>query len=133
MAVPLTDEVSLLPPPSPNLRWSLCIGLEFSVQTPHLDDCNIFHSSRLINAVCSYSTNSIAAGFLVITQKNPLNEVHKLYINQTTHQQNSVSMEVEDIGLYLVSVIPILEGTGITNSRVEYREVIMVMTGTNTG
>ena len=66
----------------------------------------------------------MATGFLVIMQQNSLNEVHKLYTNQTTHQQNTVSIEVEKNGLYLVSVIPILEGTGITNSRVEYKDVI---------
>ena len=62
----------------------------------------------------------------MITQGNPLNEMHKLYINQTTHQQNSVSIEVELNGLYLVSIIPILEGIGIIGSSVEHREIIQV-------
>ena len=62
----------------------------------------------------------------MITQRDHSNEVHKLYINQTTHQENSVSIEVEMNGVYLVSIIPILEGIGIINSSVEHREMIQV-------
>ena len=104
-----------------------CLGTiqkDLSVQTSFGDHCNISGSFHQINVVCTYSANSMATGFLVIMQQNSLNEVHKLYTNQTTHQQNTVSIEVEKNGLYLVSVIPILEGTGITNSRVEYKDVI---------
>ena len=115
--------------PSPlhhNYNLSNVIGRDFLVEASHLDHCNISNSIRLINVVCTYVAKSSATGLLVITQRDHSNEVHKLYINQTTHQQNSVSIEVEMNGVYLVSIIPILEGIGIINSSVEHREMIQV-------
>ena len=52
--------------------------------------------------------------------------VHKLYANQTRDQQSLVSVEVEENGTYLVSIIPVLEITGIIGSVVEYREEIVL-------
>ena len=53
-------------------------------------------------------------------------QVQKLYINQTRDQQSSASVEVEENGTYLVSVIPVLERTGIIGSNVEHREEIVL-------
>ena len=52
--------------------------------------------------------------------------VHKLYINQTRDRQHSVTVEVEENGTYLVSVIPVFKGNGIIGSNVEYREEIVL-------
>ena len=60
-------------------------------------------------------------------------QVHKLYTNQTRDQQSLVSVEVEENGTHLVSVIPVLERTGIIGSNVEYREemVLPLASGNN--
>ena len=52
--------------------------------------------------------------------------VHKFYANQIRDQQSLVFVEVEENGTYLVSIIPVLERTGIIGSVVEYREEIVL-------
>lgn len=69
----------------------------------------------------------MASGFLVIVQLGVLDQVGKLYINQTSDYQTSASVEVEEQGVYLVSVIPAVDGSGIIGSGVGYREIVMVM------
>ena len=44
----------------------------------------------------------------------------------TTNCHTQVTVEVEEHGTYLVSVIPLLEETGIIGSNVEYRDEIML-------
>ena len=62
----------------------------------------------------------------MIVQLGDPDQVHKLYVNQTRDQQSLVSVEVEENGTYLVSIIPVLERTGIIGSVVEYREEIVL-------
>ena len=62
----------------------------------------------------------------MIVQLGDPDQVHKLYVNQTRDQQSFVTVEVEENGTYLVSVIPVLERTGIIGSNVEYREEIVL-------
>ena len=62
----------------------------------------------------------------MIVQLGDPDQVHKLYVNQTRDQQSLVSLEVEENGTYLVSIIPVLERTGIIGSDVEYREEIVL-------
>ena len=69
---------------------------------------------------------SMATGFQVIVQSGVQERVHKLYISQTLPGQTSASVEVEESGEYLVSILPLVEGRGITGSRVEYRQVVVV-------
>lgn len=60
----------------------------------------------------------------MIVQQGIPNEVHKLFVNHT--YTSSCTVVVEESGLYLVSVIPIIEEAGIIDANVEYREVILV-------
>ena len=92
----------------------------------HLDNCSINISTFTVSTECTYPSNSLATGFLLIVQLGDPDQVHKLYVNQTRDWQNSVSVEVEENGTYLVSVIPILEETGIIGSNVEYRDEIVL-------
>ena len=62
----------------------------------------------------------------MLVQQGDPDQVHKLYVNQTRDQQSLVSVEVEENGIYLVSIIPVLEITGIIGSVVEYREEIVL-------
>ena len=62
----------------------------------------------------------------MIAQLGVQEKVHKLYVNKTQPGQTSASVIVEESGEYLVSILPIIKGSGITNSSVEYREVVML-------
>ena len=69
----------------------------------------------------------MATGFQVITQLGVPYKVHRLYVNQTLpDDRTSASVEVEESGEYLVSILPIVQGRGITNSDVEYWERVMI-------
>ena len=68
----------------------------------------------------------MATGYQVIAYFNTLDQVHKIYTNTTTNCHTQVTVEVEERGLYLVSVLPIIEGRGITGSSVEHSELVMV-------
>ena len=52
--------------------------------------------------------------------------MHKIYTNTTTNCHTQVTVEVEEHGTYLVSVIPLLEEIGIIGSNVEYRDEVML-------
>ena len=71
-------------------------------------------------------------GFQLIVQLAILNQAHKLYVNQTTTGYASTSVKVEESGVYIVSIIPIMEETGIINSDVEHKELILVDSVTTT-
>ena len=57
---------------------------------------------------------------------DPDQDVHKLYISQIKDRESVVTAEVEENGIYLVSIIPVTERTGIIGSNVEYREEIVL-------
>ena len=63
----------------------------------------------------------------MIVQRNMLNQVHKLYVEQTTH--TTATVEVEETGVYQVSIFPLREGTGILDSNVEYTQQVNVSSG----
>lgn len=96
---------------------------EFSL----LESCHVNVSSGYIDVYCSYPNNSTATGFQVVAQMSNVSEVHKLYTGKSTDHQNSVNLRVGEDGIYQVSVFAIREGTGISDSTVEYTEQISVM------
>ena len=74
---------------------------------------------------CTYPNGSLATGFQVIAQQiSDSSQVHKLYVEQTTH--TTATVEVEETGVYQVSIFPLREGTGILDSNVEYIEQVTV-------
>ena len=68
----------------------------------------------------------MVTGYQVIAYLNTLEQVHKIYTNTTTNCHTQVTVEVEEHGTYLVSVIPLLEEIGIIGSNVEYRDEVML-------
>ena len=70
----------------------------------------------------------MATGFQMIAQLSDSSEVHKLHINQSMDLQTPVTVEVEESGVYQVTIILIIEDAGIVGSgvRVEYAEEVMV-------
>ena len=89
----------------------------------HIANCQITVSQYRIGAECVFP---MGADFQVIAQSGVQERVHRLYVNQTLPGQTSASVEVEESGVYLVSILPIIEGRGITGSHVEYSEVVVV-------
>ena len=64
--------------------------------------------------------------FQMIVLQNNLDQGYMLYANQSSDGHSSASVEVMATGMYQVSVLPIVEGVGITESIVEHREIVMV-------
>ncbi len=86
-------------------------------ELPHI--CDIYSTFAQISAECSFD-DSTATGFQMIAQLSNYSEVHRLYASKTIDRQTSASVVVEESGLYRVTIFPIREGTGITNSSVEF-------------
>ena len=76
---------------------------------------------------CTY-TESVT-GFQMIAYLSASREVNKLYVNQTTNRQTSISVTVEENGMYQVAIFPIRRNGGIAGSDVEYTERIMIPAG----
>ena len=62
---------------------------------------------------------------MIVMQGN-LNHGYVLYANQSPDGHSSASVEVMATGIYQVSVLPIIEGVGITESIVEHSEIVIV-------
>ena len=91
----------------------------------HISSCQITTSSR-ISAECKFRSGTMATGFQMIAQFSNSDRVHKLHINQSMDLQTPVTVEVEESGMYLVTIISITEEAGIVGSGVEYTKVVMV-------
>ena len=79
----------------------------------------------IITVECTYPIDSLAIGFQVIVQQiSDSSQVHRLYVEQTTH--TTATVEVEETGVYQVSIFPLREGTGILDSNVEYTQQVAV-------
>ena len=65
--------------------------------------------------------------FQMIVLQSNLDQDYVLYANQSSDGRSSASVEVMATGMYQVSVLPIIEGVGITESSVEHREIVMVL------
>ena len=90
----------------------------------HLRNCSVETFPLIIRAKCAYAGES--DGFQVVVQPATFDQLGKLYAMQASEGQTSVTVELEQNGVFLVSVIPVLGKTGIVNSSVEYTEVVVV-------
>ena len=101
----------------------------FQPMLSHIEDCTIRKDPVSITVQCTYSPNSQATGFQVIAQQiSNSSQVHRLYVEQTTH--TTATVEVEETGVYQVSIFPLREGTGILDSNVEYTQQVSVVEAT---
>ena len=105
-----------------------CIGTDDHPGPIHLRNCSVETFPPFIRAKCAYpgDSGSIVTGFQVIALSVDFDRLGKLYANYTSEGQTSATVEVEQNGEFLVSVIPVLGETGIVNSSVEYSEVVVV-------
>ena len=91
----------------------------------HLEDCRITPVFPRISVDCDYSSASLATGFQVAV--HDVNQPNELYINQTSMDRpGSTSVMVNTTGQYMISIFAILDGTGITGSRVGHMESLML-------
>ena len=116
------------PPPPPTLDTG---------SPPLLSDietCSISVDQFSIKVQCTYPSDSLATGFQVIAHLAS-NSSHRLYVEETTHTTATATVEVEETGVYQVSIFPLREGTGILDSNVEYTQQVDVSApgGSNTG
>ena len=90
--------------------------------SPDIENCDITAVGHLVSILCNYSTNSVAANFQVIVQKNVLSLVSRLYVNQTQPGQANqpVTVQVDGDGVYWVTVLPTDGERGIVGSAVAY-------------
>ena len=100
--------------------------------SPDIENCNITAVGHLVSILCNYSTNSLAANFQVIVQKNVLNVVSRLYVNQTQPGQANqpVTVQVDGDGVYWVTVLPTDGERGIVGSAVAYSVQLEVSNST---
>ena len=64
--------------------------------------------------------------------QSDLNQGYVLYANLSSDGHSSASVEMMATGMYQVSVLPTVEGIGITESSVEHREIVMVFGSSTT-
>ena len=62
----------------------------------------------------------MATGFQMIAQLNSSSEVRKLHISQSMDLQTPVTVEVEESGVYQVTIFVIRKETGIVGSYMAY-------------
>ena len=71
----------------------------------------------------------------MLVQTSILSQAHKLYVNQSTANVHNMmaTIEVEESGVYLVSILPSMNGMGITYDDVEYyRKQVLVTISSGT-
>ena len=78
---------------------------------------------------CSFPQNSTSLGFLVVVQRDSISKARTLLINSTQPGQalGPVTVEVEEGGVYQVTVFAIRGEMGIVGSAVEYSTQIEIL------
>ena len=103
----------------------LFLGQPFQSEYVHLEDCRIRPMFPRISVDCDYSSTSLATGFQVAV--HAMNQPNELYVTQTSMDRStSTSVMVNTTGQYMISIFVILDGTGITGSRVEHMASLML-------
>ena len=112
--------------------------LSFESQTVTIS-CQITTSPGVISAECTFPNETMATGFQMIAQLNNSSEVHKLYINQSMDLQTPVTVILNISGLYQVTILAILNNSGIvTNAEyiaqnlVEIENIVTISTHVTT-
>lgn len=92
----------------------------------HIEDCEVSTSGDHIAVMCTYFSNSTATGFQIIAHLNDIDKAHILHSNRTMDRHTPGIVQVEENGLYQVTILAITGGLGILESTVEYSEELMV-------
>ena len=100
--------------PTSSLYLSYLSDPSFGTKTTR---CQITTSPGVITAECTFPSDTMATGFQMIAQFS--SEVHILHISQSMDLETPVTVEVEESGVYQVTIFAIREGTGIVDSYME--------------
>ena len=86
----------------------------------------------MISVLCTPSPESLATGYLVLVQRNILDnsQVSQLHVNESSDHTHAVTVVVEEGGDYHVTVFPMYEDTGIVGNSVAYSESLRLSTET---
>ena len=78
----------------------------------------------VISVLCTLSPESLVTGYLVLVQRNILDnsQVSQLHVNESFGHTHAVTVVVEEGGDYHVTVFPMYEDTGIVGNSVAYSE-----------
>ena len=88
----------------------------------------------VISVLCTPSPESLATGYLVLVQRNILDnsQVSQLHVNKSSDHIHAVTVVVEEGGDYHVTVFPMYEDTGIVGNSVAYSESLSLELSTET-
>ena len=86
---------------------------------------DVHTSSHLITAKCLFSTSKAIGFQMIVLFDNTHNSSGMIYVSKTINGHPSASVMVNKSGKYDVFLIPILDGTGITESAVVHRSIVV--------
>ena len=94
-----------------------------------IEDCDVTSDEQVVCVQCSFPPNSTSLGFLVVVQRDSISKARTLLVNSTQPGQalGPVTVEVEEGGVYQVTVFAIRGELGIVGSAVEYSTQIEVL------
>ena len=94
-----------------------------------IEDCDVTSDEQVVCVQCSFPPNSTSLGFLVVVQRDSISKARTLLINTTQPGQalGPVTVEVEERGVYQVTVFAIRGEMGIVGSAVEYTIQIEIL------
>ena len=94
-----------------------------------IEDCDIISDEQVVCVQCSFPPNSTSLGFLVVVQRDSISKARTLLVNSTQPGQalGPVTVEVEEGGVYQVTVFAIRGEMGIVGSAVEYTTQIEIL------
>ncbi len=83
-----------------------------------IKDCIISSDGYDVTALCIYTITSTATGFSMIVQN--INRVDTLNVAEVTDRLTPVTIHLDEVGVYQITVFPINGDKGIVNSVVGY-------------
>ena len=94
-----------------------------------IEDCDVISDEQVVCVQCSFPQNSTSLGFLVVVQRDSISKARTLLVNSTQPGQalGPVTVEVEEGGVYQVTVFAIRGEMGIVGSAVEYTTQIEIL------
>ena len=87
--------------------------------------CAITSVNNLLNAECELH-NDMVINYQVTARLAEASEVQKLHSNQSMDLHTPVTLQVERDGLYQVTILAIVENSGLLDSTVVYSQRVMV-------
>ena len=100
-------------------------------QSFEIEDCDVISDEQVVCVQCSFPPNSTSLGFLVVVQRDSISKARTLLVNSTQPGQaralGPVTVEVEEGGVYQVTVFAIRGEVGIVGSAVEYTTQIEIL------